>query len=136
VRISEKRIRWPLTAAAILSLIFFGPGQCTKRFGKGKSERAKMDIAELAGALDLFRFDDGRFPSTEEGLGALVRNPGLEKWGGPYLRKGVPSDPWGGDYHYRGPRRANDPGFEIWSWGADGVPGGTGEAADVTYQKP
>ncbi len=72
----------------------------------------------------------GRFPTTEQGLGALMARPqGEEKWGGPYLKKAVPPDPWGRAFHYRSPGEHGD--FDLASWGADGQPGGQGEAQDA-----
>lgn len=101
----------------------------------GKSERgtAKAQIEGLAKALDTYRLDTGRYPSTEQGLGALVVRPQDEaKWSGPYLQKAVPADPWGRPYVYRSPGQSDD--FDLSSMGKDGLPGGEGDAADVTYR--
>ena len=99
----------------------------------GKSEikvaRAQMDAFEKA--LDQYRLDIGRYPSTEQGLGALVQRPaGEPRWAGPYLRKDVPLDPWGKPYQYRAPGEHGE--YDLFSFGRDGQPGGTGEGADVT----
>jgi len=99
------------------------------RLGKGKVDIAKMQIAELGNALDLFRFDVGRYPTSSEGLDALVTNPGVENWSGPYLKKSVPKDPWNREYHYRCPGEHGD--FDLYSLGADGVEGGEGENVDI-----
>jgi general secretion pathway protein G len=99
----------------------------------GKSERtvAKAQIQALEKALDTFRLDVGRYPATEEGLQALVRNPGsLKGWNGPYLNKEIPMDPWGRPYHFRTPGASSD--VELVSYGKDGQPGGSGENADIT----
>lgn len=101
----------------------------------GKSERgtAKAQIEGLAKALDTYRLDTGRYPTTEQGLGALVVRPQDEpKWTGPYLQKAVPADPWGRPYVYRSPGQSDD--FDLSSLGKDGLPGGEGDAADVSYR--
>ncbi len=100
------------------------------RLGKGKVEIAKMQISELSGALDLYRFDVGRYPTSSEGLGALIANPGVENWSGPYLKKAVPKDPWNREYQYRSPGEHGD--FDLYSLGADGTEGGDGENIDVS----
>jgi len=104
-------------------------------FGQvSKSERkvARAQIVELGKALDQFRLDTGRYPSTEQGLAALVQRPPDEpKWDGPYLRKTVPLDPWGRPYVYRYPS-ANGAEFDLVSYGRDGQPGGSGDAEDIT----
>ncbi|GAB7545365.1 type II secretion system major pseudopilin GspG [Cupriavidus sp. CuC1] len=99
----------------------------------GKSERtmAKAQIDALEKALDAYRLDVGRYPSTEEGLIALVTKPGGGvQWNGPYLKKDVPFDPWGHPYQYRSPGATSE--VEIRSYGKDGQAGGTGDAADIT----
>ncbi|WP_153118083.1 type II secretion system major pseudopilin GspG [Rhodocyclus tenuis] len=102
----------------------------------GKSERstAKAQIEGFARALDAYRLDLGHYPATAHGLNALVIRPAGEvKWNGPYLQKAVPSDPWGNAYTYRSP--AQDGGdFDLLSYGRDGIPGGQGEAADISYR--
>ena len=99
----------------------------------GKSEvkvaQAQMDAFDKA--LVQFRLDIGRFPTTEEGLDALVKKPANEpKWNGPYLSKAVPNDPWNRPYLYRNPGEKGD--FDLVTLGKDGKPGGTGEDADLT----
>jgi general secretion pathway protein G len=98
----------------------------------GKSERqatlAQIDAFEKA--LDQYRLDVGRFPTTEQGLAALNTAPaGVTKWRGPYLKKTVPADPWGNPYLYRQPGQGGD--FDLISLGKDGQPGGSGEAEDI-----
>ena len=89
---------------------------------KGKDQIAKMQVSELESALMLFAFDTGRFPTSVEGLQALVQNPtGLNSWDGPYLKKGVPNDPWDRPYLYKHPGDHGD--FDLCSVGADGVEG-------------
>lgn len=101
------------------------------KLARGKEQIAKIQINELEGALQLFSFDNGRYPNTSEGLEALIQNPGnLESWNGPYLEKStLPMDPWGRMYIYRSPGDFGD--FDLFSYGPDGVEGGEGENADI-----
>jgi general secretion pathway protein G len=97
---------------------------------KAKLKTARAQIELLATALDTFRLDVGRYPTSEEGLQALRQKPGgLERWDGPYLKKEIPLDPWGKPYNYKSP---GDHGpYDITSYGADGVPGGDGDNRDI-----
>jgi general secretion pathway protein G len=101
----------------------------------GRQQIAKIQIKNLDGALQLFSFDVGRYPTSSEGLEALLRNPGnLESWKGPYLDKSeLPTDPWGKAYVYRSPGQHGD--FDLLSYGPDGIEGGEGENADITSWK-
>ena len=102
-----------------------------QQVGKSEVKMAQAQIESLQKALDLYRLDTGQYPSTEQGLKALVERPGNEaKWGGPYLKKGVPMDPWGRAYLYRYPGEKSE--LDLVSLGKDGQPGGSGEAADIT----
>jgi general secretion pathway protein G len=100
--------------------------------GKSQVKVARAQIDALDKALDQFRLDVGRYPTSEEGLQALVVAPsGEARWSGPYLKKGVPADPWGRPYVYAQPgSHSND--FDLLSYGKDGRAGGSGEDADVT----
>lgn len=124
-----------LVVMVILGLLaaYVGP-RYFAQVGKSEQGLAKAQIESFFKALDTYRLDVGSYPSTEEGLQALMRAPaGLPnpaKWNGPYLQKGVPLDPWGRAYIYRTPGAQRD--FEILSLGKDGLPGGTGDAADVS----
>lgn len=122
-----------LVVLVILGLLagLVGP-QVMRYLGESKTSTAGLQIEELGSALDLYRIDVGRYPSTEEGLRALVQRPqNAGNWNGPYLRKReVPQDPWGNPYRYRSPGEHG--AFDLWSYGADGQPGGDGEARDVT----
>ncbi len=102
------------------------------KLAKGKQQIAKIQIKEFEGALQLFSFDIGRYPTSAEGLDALINNPGnLEAWKGPYLQKSeLPRDPWGKPYVYRCPGQHGD--YDLFSYGPDGVEGGDGENADIT----
>jgi general secretion pathway protein G len=98
--------------------------------GKSEVQVAKAQIDAFEKALDQYRLDLRRYPSTEQGLKALVERPGNEaQWNGPYLRKAVPLDPWGKPYVYRAPGTKAE--FDLLSYGKDGAPGGTGENADI-----
>jgi general secretion pathway protein G len=100
--------------------------------GKSQVKMARAQLDALDKALDTFRLDVGRYPTTEEGLQALVAAPsGEARWNGPYLKKGVPADPWGRPYQYQLPG-THGGDFDLQSYGKDGVPGGSGEDADVT----
>jgi general secretion pathway protein G len=101
------------------------------RVGQSKTAAARAQIELLGAALDQYRLDAGRYPDTAQGLDALMRNPGVANWNGPYLRKEVPRDPWQNPYKYRCcPGQHGD--YDLWSDGADGAPGGEGENGDVT----
>jgi general secretion pathway protein G len=100
------------------------------KLGKGKQSAAKAQIELLGQALDQYRLDVGSYPSTQEGLNALVASPGVEKWEGPYLKKGVPLDPWGKPYIYQSPGTHGE--YDLYSYGRDNKPGGEGEDKDVT----
>ena len=120
-----------LVVLAILTLLagLVGP-RVLNQLGGAKSKTAGVQIADLDKSLELFKLDVGRYPPTEEGLNALVTKPGsVNGWTGPYLKGGVPSDPWGHPYRYANP--GPNGGIEILSLGADAAPGGEGENADV-----
>jgi general secretion pathway protein G len=98
---------------------------------KAKIKAAKAQIELLGTALDTFRLDVGRYPTTQEGLEALRTKPGgLERWDGPYLKKDLPLDPWGKAYAYKSPGEHG--AFDIVSYGADGAPGGEEDNRDIT----
>jgi general secretion pathway protein G len=99
---------------------------------ESKAKAARIQIESLASALDLYFLDNGRYPSSAEGVTALVqRPPSAAAWNGPYLKGGVvPTDPWGKPYLYRSPGQHGT--YDLSSYGADGQEGGTGAAADVT----
>lgn len=100
------------------------------KLGKGKQAAAKAQIELLGQSLDQFRLDIGRYPTSQEGLNALVANPGTENWDGPYLKKALPADPWGKPYNYQCPGTHGE--YDISSYGRDGTAGGEGEDKDVT----
>lgn len=120
-----------LVVLAILTLLagLVGP-RVLNQLGGAKSKTAGVQIADLEKSLELFKLDVGRYPTTDEGLDALVKRPAsVNGWTGPYLKGGVPTDPWGHPYRYASP--GPNGGIEILSLGADGAPGGDGENADI-----
>jgi general secretion pathway protein G len=97
----------------------------TKRSEQARITAARTDIANLELALDAFEIDTGRFPTTQQGLAWLVEEPAnLPDWQGPYIKRGVPSDPWGNPYVYRCPGEHNAEGYDLSSFGPDGQSGG------------
>ncbi|MGB6350858.1 MAG: type II secretion system major pseudopilin GspG [Pseudolabrys sp.] len=115
--------------ALIMSLV--GP-RVLNYLTESKVKAAKIQMQSFSSALDLLYLDTGRYPSSAEGLTALVKpTSAMSGWNGPYLKGGsVPNDPWGKPYVYRSPAERSR--FEIMSYGADGQEGGTGTAADIT----
>lgn len=104
------------------------------KVGKSKQKAAKTQISLFETALDAYRLDIGKYPSTDDGLQALrVKPDGLDKWDGPYLAKELPADPWGNPYEYRCPGEHEE--YDIISLGADGIPGGEGEDTDIVSWK-
>jgi general secretion pathway protein G len=123
-----------LVVLAILGMIVaLVTPQVLKYLGDAKTKTAKIEIQNLSNALDLYRLDMQRYPSQQEGLLALIEPPsgaGAEQWRGPYLKqRKLPIDPWGRPYLYRSPGEHGD--FDLYTFGADNAPGGTGENQDV-----
>lgn len=102
---------------------------------KSNTKIARAQIDSLEKALDQYRLDVGVYPTTDQGLAALNARPqGLDRWSGPYLKKALPPDPWGARYLYKSPGEHGE--YDLFSYGADGQPGGAGEAADVASWSP
>jgi general secretion pathway protein G len=124
-----------LVVIVIIGLLaaYVGP-KYFSQLGKSEVTVTRAQIEAFEKSLDTFRLDVGRYPTTEEGLNALMTAPptAAAKWNGPYLKKGVPADPWGHAYQYRAPGTKAE--YEIVSLGKDGQPGGAGEAADISSQ--
>jgi general secretion pathway protein G len=99
--------------------------------GRASSERAKVQIEQIGSALELYKLDTGRYPTTQEGLNALLSAPsGVANWNGPYLKDAKHlKDPWSRDFTYRSP--AEKGGFDLLSLGGDGKEGGEGENKDI-----
>ena len=124
-----------LVVIVIIGLLaaYVGP-KYFSQLGKSEVTIAKAQIEAFEKSLDTFRLDVGRYPTTEEGMAALMVAPpaAAAKWNGPYLKKGIPQDPWGHAYVYRAPGAKAE--YEIVSTGKDGQAGGTGENADISSQ--
>lgn len=120
-----------LVVMVIIGLLagYVGP-KYFAQIGKSEVKAARAQIDALEKALDQYRLDVGRYPTSENGLAALMKRPPSEnRWQGPYLRKEVPADPWGQPYQYAQPGEHGE--FDLFSLGKDGKPGGEGEAADI-----
>ncbi len=120
-----------LVVMVIIGLLagFVGP-KYFAQVGKSEVKVARAQMVALEQSLDQYRLDVGHYPSSEQGLAALNTAPQNEaKWAGPYLKKGIPPDPWGNAYGYRMPGEHGE--FDLYSFGKDGQPGGEGEAADI-----
>jgi len=121
-----------LVVVAILGILaaFVGP-RYFGQLGKSETSVAQAQIKAFVDALDAYRVDMGRYPTTDEGLKSLVDRPTNDaRWRGPYLRKVVPLDPWGRAYLYRAPG-SDGSEFEVVSYGKDGSPGGSGDGSDI-----
>ena len=105
---------------------FIGRGE------KAKADAAKIEIGQIGQALDLYKLETGKYPSSSEGLQALVSAPsGAANWNGPYWKKStIPKDPWGNEYRYSSPGQKG--AYDIVSLGADGKEGGEGADKDIT----
>lgn len=124
-----------LVVIVIIGLLaaYVGP-KYFAQLGKSEVTVAKAQMEAFEKSLDTYRLDVGRYPTSEEGIAALMAAPAAAgaKWNGPYLKKGVPADPWGNPYQYRAPGAKAE--YEILSLGKDGQPGGSGENADIVTQ--
>lgn len=122
-----------LVVVAIIGLLagFVGP-RYFAQLGRSEVSVAQAQMDAFAKALDQFRIDVGRYPTTEEGLASLTGgSSSIPRWRGPYLQKAVPLDPWGHAYTYRTPSATLGKDYDLLSLGKDGVPGGSGDAADL-----
>lgn len=110
-----------------------------RHVGAARDATARSQIEMLGAALDAYRLDNGRYPTSEQGLAALwtrpTRDPVPSNWRGPYLRKEVPADPWDRPYVYRVPGTESGTGYDLLSYGGDGQAGGTGDDADLLSWK-
>ena len=120
-----------LVVLAILGLLMslVGP-RVLNQLGGAKTKTAGIQIKDLEQSLEMYKLDVGRFPSTEQGLVALMIKPGnAAGWNGPYLKSDVPLDPWNREYHYKYPGENGE--LDIYSYGQDGQAGGESEDSDV-----
>jgi len=121
-----------LVVLGIIALLagIVGP-QVMKHMGTSKTKAARVQVEDLSASLDMYKLDVGKYPTTEQGLNALVEKPAdTKRWNGPYLRKTkVPQDPWVQDYHYASPGEHGK--FDIYTYGADEKEGGEGEDQDI-----
>ena len=120
-----------LVVLAILGLLMslVGP-RVLNQLGGAKTKTAAIQIRDLEQTLEMYKLDVGRFPTTSQGLGALVNKPaGVSGWNGPYLKSDVPLDPWKNEYNYKYPGEKGE--VDIFSYGQNGSPGGEGEDSDV-----
>lgn len=121
-----------LVVLVIIGLLaaYVGP-KYFQQIGKSEQKVARAQLDAFQKALDQYRVDTGHYPTSDQGLAALVSAPGGEsQWQGPYLSKQVPKDPWGRDYLYRSPGEHGE--YDVWSFGKDGREGGDGDDKDVT----
>ncbi|HEY0563532.1 MAG TPA: type II secretion system major pseudopilin GspG [Methylophilus sp.] len=136
----NKKIRFNIQGFTLLELLvvmviigllagYVGP-KYFEQIGKSETKTARAQIDALGKALDQYRIDTGSYPTSEQGLAALNKNPNNQaKWAGPYLKKNVPNDPWDRPYLYKSPGEHGD--YDLSSLGKDGQPGGTKESEDV-----
>ncbi|HXU94311.1 MAG TPA: type II secretion system major pseudopilin GspG [Gallionella sp.] len=121
-----------LVVMVIIGLLagYVGP-KYFAQVGKSEVKVTQAQISALDKALEQYRLDTGHYPTTEQGLKALIARPtGEQRWDGPYMKKEVPLDPWGQPYVFKSPGEHGD--YDLSSLGKDGQPGGSGEAADIT----
>ena len=121
-----------LVVVTILVALAAAVGTVALNFlGGARADAARIQMGQIETGLDLFRLDAGRYPTTQEGLDALLRGPaGVARWSGPYVKgPETLTDPWGNRFDYAAPGR--DAPYALQSLGSDGAPGGEGEAADV-----
>ena len=120
-----------LVVMVIIGLLagYVGP-KYFEQIGKSETKTARAQVDALGKALDQYRIDVGQYPTSDQGLAALNKNAGnIAKWQGPYLKKGVPNDPWDKPYLYKSPGEHGD--YDLYSLGKDGQLGGSKESEDV-----
>lgn len=143
VRSNRKRRRAAFTLlellvvlAIIATLVAVVAPSIFRNVGDAKTDAAKSQIEIFVLALDAYRLDNDTYPMSGQGLAALRTKPTTgaipRNWRGPYLRKDVPSDPWGRPYLYEAPGVANPTSFDLYTLGRDGKVGGSDEDADIT----
>jgi general secretion pathway protein G len=121
-----------LVVMVIIGLLvgYVGP-KYFSQLGKSEVKAARAQMNAIEKALDQYRLDVGRYPTSEQGLAALFVRPTNEaKWSGPYMKKEVPADPWGKPFQFKSPGEHGE--YDLLTYGKDGQPGGVDEAADIT----
>jgi general secretion pathway protein G len=123
-----------LVVLAILGLLIglVAPA-ALRQLGSAKEKIARQSIERLASVLDIYKLDVGNYPTTEQGLAALIEHPaGVDHWSGPYLKgEAAPEDPWGHPFLYRMPSQRPGHDYDLYSLGPTGKPGGTGSDAEI-----
>lgn len=126
-----------LVVLAILGLLIglVAPA-ALRQLGSAKDKIAHQSIERLAGVLDIYKLDVGLYPTTDQGLQALITRPsGVARWNGPYLKgEKVPEDPWGRPFVYRSPSQRPGHDYDLLSLGPTGQPGGTGASAAIVNE--
>jgi general secretion pathway protein G len=138
MNLSRQRVSGMTLIEILVVLVLIGivlgivGGNFIGRGEKAKADAAKIEIGQIGQSLDLFKLEIGRYPSSQEGLQALISAPpGVNNWNGPYWKKStLPKDPWGNDYKYVAPGQSGP--YDIVSYGADGKEGGEGVNKDIT----
>ena len=138
MNLSRKRMSGMTLIEILVVLVLIGivlgivGGNFIGRGEKAKADAAKIEIGQIGQSLDLFKLETGRYPSSQEGLQALVSSPpGIANWNGPYWKKStLPKDPWGNEYRYSAPGQSG--AYDILSYGADGKEGGEGANKDIS----
>jgi general secretion pathway protein G len=126
-----------LVVLAILGLLIgLVAPQAIRLLGSSKQKIAAQSIQRIEGILDIYRLDVGGYPTTEQGLDALIRQPpGVANWNGPYVKgNDVPLDPWGHPFQYRNPSQRPGHDYDLFSLGPSGQPGGAGENVEIYNQ--
>ncbi|HET9045765.1 MAG TPA: type II secretion system major pseudopilin GspG [Casimicrobiaceae bacterium] len=138
MNLSRRRVSGMTLIEILVVLVLIGivlgivGGNFIGRGEKAKADAAKIEIGQIGQSLDLFKLEIGRYPTSQEGLQALISAPpGVANWNGPYWKKStLPKDPWGNDYKYVAPGQSGP--YDVVSYGADGKEGGEGVNKDIT----
>jgi general secretion pathway protein G len=138
MNLSRKRVSGMTLIEILVVLVLIGivlgvvGGNFIGRGEKAKADAARIEIGQIGQALDLFKLEIGRYPTSQEGLQALITAPpGVNNWNGPYWKKlQLPKDPWTNEYRYAAPGQHG--AYDIVSLGADGKEGGDGPDKDIT----
>ena len=136
VRLSRATVPEAIALVLALALVLtFVTPQSFRPRGDPRAA-ARTDLVALGAALETYRYDTGHYPTTTQGLAALVDTPATRppNWRGPYVLRPIPRDPWGAPYVYRRDAGTGNGAFFLASYGADRTPGGRGDSGDVTVR--